>query len=136
MNGPRSTVDTYLRAWTTQDPDLIETVFTADATYHERVLGEPIRGRAGIRAYWESKVCAQQARIEAKLLNLYRADDGHTVVAEWEAIFDDLVAGCRKRMREVAILTFDGDRIAALREYWASERIGGPAGGDDGRTAN
>lgn len=121
MNDPHTTVETYLRAWRTQDPDLIETVFTADATYHERVLGEPIRGRAGIRAYWLTKVCAQQARIEARLLRLYRADDGRTVIAEWEALFDDLVAGHRKRMREVAILEFDGERIAALREYWAAE---------------
>jgi hypothetical protein len=26
-------------------------------------------------------------------------------------------------MREVALLTFDGDRIASLREYWASEVV-------------
>jgi ketosteroid isomerase-like protein len=118
----RKVIDTYLRAWTTQDPDLIVTIFTPTATYHERVLGEPIREAAGIRDYWQTKVVNEQANIEAELLNVYL--DGTTAIAEWEARFDDVVQGYRKRMREVAILEFNGDRIASLREYWASERLG------------
>ncbi|OHU97018.1 nuclear transport factor 2 family protein [Mycobacterium talmoniae] len=117
----RAVIDVYLRAWVTQDPDLIVTVFTPTATYHERVLGEPIRTAAGIRDYWQTKVVAEQANIQAELLNLYL--DGNTAIAEWEARFDDLVQGRRKRMREVAILEFDGTRIARLREYWASEQL-------------
>lgn len=120
----RATIDTYLRAWMHQDPELIGTIFTDDATYHERVLGEPIRTRAGIRDYWQSKVVDGQANIDARLLNLYTATDGSTVIAEWEATFDDRVQGVRKRMREVAILEFAGDRIASLREYWTSEVVG------------
>lgn len=117
----RKLIDTYIRAWTTQDPDLILTVFTPSATYRERVLQEPIRGHAGIRKYWQTKVVEEQANISAELLSLYL--DGTTAIAEWEARFDDLIKGCRKRMREVAILEFDGDRVAGLREYWASERV-------------
>ena len=49
--------------------------------------------------------------------------DGTTAIAEWEARFDDVVKGHRKRMREVAILECDGDRIASLREYWTSESL-------------
>jgi hypothetical protein len=115
-------IDIYIRAWTTQDPDLILTIFTPTATYHERVLQEPIRDHAGIREYWETKVVKEQANIEAELLSLYL--DGATAIAEWEACFDDVVKGERKRMREVAILELDGDLIASLREYWASERLG------------
>jgi len=88
------------------------------------VLDEPIRTRAGIRDYWQSKVVEGQANIDARLLNLYTATDGSTVIAEWEATFDDRVQNVRKRMREVAILEFAGERIASLREYWASEVIG------------
>jgi SnoaL-like domain len=117
----RKLIDVYIRAWTTQDPDLILSIFTPSATYHERVLEEPIRGHAGIRKYWQTKVVKEQAQIQAELLSLYL--DGTTAIAEWEARFDDLVNGHRKRMREVAILEFDGDRIASLREYWASERV-------------
>lgn len=118
-----ATIDTYLKAWNEQDPGLIVTIFTDDATYHERVLQEPIRTLAGIRDYWQTKVVTEQANIDARLLNVYHADDGTTAIAEWEATFDDLVKGHRKRMREVAILEFRGDLIASLREYWASENL-------------
>jgi limonene-1,2-epoxide hydrolase len=117
----RKLIDIYMRAWTTQDPNLILEIFTPSATYHERVLGEPIRGHAGIRQYWRTKVVNEQANISAELLSLYL--DGATAIAEWEARFDDLVEGHRKRMREVAILELDDDRIASLREYWTSEPL-------------
>src|SRR5204863_9488075 len=42
----------------------------------------------------------------------------------WEAEFDDVTQDIRKRMREVAILVFEGQLIASLREYWSSEPIG------------
>ena len=117
----RKLIDIYIRAWTTQDPDLILTIFTPSATYHERVLEQPIRGHHGIREYWQTKVVKEQANISAELLNVYL--DGTTAIAEWEARFDDVVKGHRKRMREVAILECDGDRIASLREYWTSEPL-------------
>lgn len=119
----RAMIDVYLRAWMTQDPDLIVTIFTPEATYHERVLGEPIRGHDGIRRYWEIKVVAEQANIEASLLNLYLDAGGSTAIAEWEARFDDKVKGHRKLMREVAILDLVDNKIASLREYWASQPI-------------
>jgi hypothetical protein len=122
----REVLGTYIRAWETQDPGLIVTIFTDTATYHERVLEDPIPGREAIRRYWQSKVVESQANITCELLNLYL--DGTTVIAEWEAEFDDLAQGVRKRMREIAVLVFEGDLIASLREYWASERIGNPAG--------
>lgn len=40
-----------------------------------------------------------------------------------EAEFDDVVQRVRKRMREIAVLDFEGRQIAALREYWSSERV-------------
>jgi hypothetical protein len=111
----------YIKAWETQDPDLITTIFTAAATYHERVMSDPIPDRAAIRQYWLTKVVDQQANITCRLLNLYL--DGDTAVAEWEAEFDDVTQGVRKRMKEIAVLAFEGRRIASLREYWASETI-------------
>jgi ketosteroid isomerase-like protein len=117
----RDVVDVYIQAWVKQDPDLIATVFTSTATYHERVLEAPIRNREGIQAYWRSKVVESQANIRCELLNLYL--DGDTAIAEWEAEFDDLPHRARKRMREVAILELEGGLIASLREYWSSERI-------------
>ncbi len=117
----RDVVDLYVEAWVNQDTDLITTIFTDTATYHERVLEAPIRNREGIRTYWQEKVVESQSNIKCQLLNLYL--DGDTAVVEWEAQFDDLVQRVRKRMREVAILVFDGQLIASLREYWSSEQV-------------
>jgi ketosteroid isomerase-like protein len=118
----REVLDVYIRAWETQDPDLIVTIFTEQATYHERVMGEPIPDRAAIHQYWQDKVVGAQANISCRLLNLYL--DGDTAIAEWLAEFDDVTQGLRKRMKEIAVLTFEGQKIAALREYWASETAG------------
>jgi ketosteroid isomerase-like protein len=115
-------LDVYIEAWQSQDPDLIVTIFTESASYHERVLEAPIPGREAIRAYWESKVVGAQANIRCELLNLYL--DGSTAVAEWLAEFDDVDQGVRKRMREIAVLEFEGGLIASLREYWASVQVG------------
>jgi SnoaL-like protein len=118
----REVLGVYIRAWTEQDPDLIVTIFTESATYHERVLRDPIPDRDAIRRYWQEKVVESQANIECELLSLYL--DGNTAIAEWEAEFDDLAQGVRKRMREIAVLVFDGHLVSSLREYWASEPIG------------
>lgn len=118
----REVLETYIKAWETQNPDLIVTIFTPSATYHERVLQNPIPDREAIRRYWETKVVEDQANIRCELLNMYL--DGDTVIAEWEAEFDDLAQGVRKRMREIAVLVFEGNLIASLREYWASEQVG------------
>ena len=75
--------------------------------------------------------CESQANITCRLLSLYL--DGDTAITEWEAEFDDVAEGMRKRMREIAVLVFDGHLIASLREYWASEAV--PAPGELRRSA-
>ena len=34
-----------------------------------------------------------------------------------------MAQGVRKRMKEIAVLDFEGHLIASLREYWASETV-------------
>jgi hypothetical protein len=97
----REVLDVYIRAWEGQDPDLICAIFTEGASYHERVMGEPIRGRDGIRDDWQTKVVGTQATIICELLNLY-LDDG-TAIAEWEATFDDTAQQVRKRMEQARL---------------------------------
>lgn len=118
----RDVIAVYIKAWEQQDPDLICTIFTPAATYHERVLADPIPDREAIRRYWETKVVGAQANITCRLVNLYL--DGDTAIAEWLAEFDDMAQGVRKRMKEIAVLEFEGRQIASLREYWSSETIG------------
>ena len=64
-----------------------------------------------------------QANIACRLLHVYL--DGDTAIAEWLAKFCDVAQGVRKRMREIAVLEFDGHLIRSLREYWASEVVQG-----------
>jgi hypothetical protein len=118
----REVIGVYIRAWETHDPDLIVTIFTPAATYHERVLQDPIPDREAIRRYWQSKVVESQANITCELLSLYA--DGETAIAEWLAEFDDVAQGVRKRMQEIAVLAFEDGLISSLREYWASESVG------------
>ena len=115
-------IGVYIEAWETQDPSLIVTIFQPDATYHERVLEDPIPDRDAIRVYWEKKVVGGQANITCSLRNLYL--DGDTAIAEWEASFDDVAEGVRKHMREIAVLAFRDGLISSLREYWSSEEVG------------
>lgn len=117
-------LDIYIEAWQNQDPDLIVTIFTEDATYHERVLKDPIPDREAIREYWATKVVRDQANIRATLIDFYVDTERDTLVADWEARFDDLAKCERKRMREFAILEFDGDLVKSLRECWSSEPTG------------
>jgi ketosteroid isomerase-like protein len=118
----REVIETYIRAWETQDPDLIVTIFTPAATYHERVMTwPPMAGSEAIRRYWQEKVVEGQANITCELLSLYL--DGNTVIAEWDASFNEPAKGVRKHIREVALLDFEGELIASLREYWASEIV-------------
>ncbi|NUS72132.1 MAG: nuclear transport factor 2 family protein [Corynebacteriales bacterium] len=115
------TVEIYIRAWVQQDPDLIATIFTETATYHERVLDDPIPDRDAIQKYWQTKVVESQANITCAVRNLHL--DGTTAIVEWEAEFDDIPQGVRKHMREIAVLEFEGPLIKSLREYWSSKRI-------------
>ena len=117
----RDTLATYIRAWVEQDPDLILSIFTPSGTYHERVLEAPILGHNGIRDYWQSKVVGSEANITCRLLNVYV--DGSTAIAEWEAAFDAVDQGIRKRGRWVAILEFEGRLIQHFREYWSAQPV-------------
>lgn len=62
-----------------------------------------------------------QGRI--RFTRLQTCINGALSIAEWDVAFGDWVQRKRKRMREIAILEFVEGKIAALREYWASEVI-------------
>ncbi len=108
----------YAEAWVKQDPNLILTIFTPDATYNDPHEPEAV-GHGGIRKYWVSKVIGEQKDIKFKLLNLYV--DGDTAIAEWEASFFNIIKKENTTIKEATILEFEGDKIKSLREYWHSK---------------
>lgn len=47
-----SWIDGYLRAWNSNDPDDIASLFTVDAEYRTEPYADPVTGRDAIVAYW------------------------------------------------------------------------------------
>ena len=123
-------VDTYGRAWTTQDSELIASLFTEDAIYVERVFdaSATMRGRAAIRTYWERQICGKQSGImfrHAKDEMVLDAEQRVAVVT-WLAEFDNFrhlrgneKGGKKVRFVQVAKLHFSDDatQITYLEEY-------------------
>lgn len=116
-------IEVYGRAWTTQDSALILTIFTPDASYHERVFKDPMVGHAAIKKYWDEKVCVGQADIKFKLVNLCWDAEKSTATAEWEATFRDTVQNVNKHMKEAAFLVIRDGKICALKEFWSCKEM-------------
>lgn len=105
----------YGKAWVEQDPDLICTIFTPDATYDDP--HEPKNnGLESIRSYWESKVVGEQKDISFNILNIWI--DGSDVISEWQANFTDIKRNLKIDMVEVAIFTTRDGKFSSLREYY------------------
>lgn len=117
----KSLIKEYEKAWITRNPEAIASIFTKNGIYHERVLEKPFVGSNQIKKYWVDKVIGEQKNIRFKLLNFYIQDD--TAIEEWEARFHNTKKNAEIHMKEVAILKIKGNKIAALREYWASETL-------------
>lgn len=114
-------LNTYGKAWEKQDPDLILTIFTPDATYNDPKEPEN-HGHAGVRAYWMSKVVGEEKNIKFKLLNTWVSGESADVIAEWYAEFIDTKRNVQIKMTEVAIFTTRGGKFSSLREYYKSEK--------------
>jgi len=111
----------YEEAWVEQDIDKILSIFSVNGVYHERVFKEAHKGHTAISEYWRKKVCEEQSNIEFQLLNIFV--DGDTIIAEWDASFDDTIKKKRLHLREVAIMEIKDDLIQNYREFWHSEEI-------------
>lgn len=109
----------YGKAWETQDPELIITIFTDDATYNDPKEPENI-GRDAIKQYWITKVVGEQANIKFELKHVWI--DGDTVIAEWHATFTDTKRNLFIDMMEVAIFTVKDEKFSALREYYKTTK--------------
>lgn len=108
-------LETYARAWESRDPDLAASLFTDQALYHEDPFDEPIVGRQGIRTYWQGAT-AQQKDIDVLVREPHLV--GNTVIAEWGARYTHVPSGERRELRGILLAEFEGEQVAAFREYW------------------
>ena len=112
-------IEIYGRAWETKDSDLIVSIFTDDATYDDP--HEPVNdGREAIRAYWVSKDIGEQDKIRFSLRNVWV--DGDTVIAEWDATFNDVPRRLAIEMTEVAIFGVRDGKFSSLREFYKTRK--------------
>jgi hypothetical protein len=121
-DGLNKIIAVYGKAWTTKNPNLILTIFTKNAKYHERAFEKPFIGHKQIKKYWEEKVVRGQSNIKFKLLKVYLV--GSTAIAEWQASFHDNIKNRNLCIREIAVLELSGTKIKSLREYWHSKITG------------
>jgi ketosteroid isomerase-like protein len=107
-------LETFGRAWQTFDGDLIVSLFTEDAEYHEDPFTPPLVGHNAIRAYWLDGA-ATTAQVEFTVERHWVSGD--TVLAAWHAGY--LERATNERVRLVGFMTWDvvGGRVNRLREW-------------------
>jgi ketosteroid isomerase-like protein len=108
-------LETFGRAWQTFDGDLIVSLFTEDAEYHEDPFGSPMVGHNAIRAYWlDGASTTEQVEFTAERHWM----SGDVVLAAWHASFVERASSARVRL--AGFMTWDlaaDGRISRLREW-------------------
>jgi len=107
--------ETYKRAWETRDADLVLTIFTEDAVYHENPFDRPMTGHPAIRRYWK-RATRNQRKIEFHWSPVCSAGDLHVV--DWKASYVLADGSGPAELRGGMIVELRGERIARFREYW------------------
>ena len=108
-------LSTYKRAWESRDADLAASLFTEDAEYWETPFGEPLRGREGVRRYWQAATSTQESIhfTAGKPLTV-----GSTLIAEWGCTYRHRPSGQRRELAGVLLAEFVGEAARVFREYW------------------
>jgi len=114
------------RAHETFDGDLLVSLLSPHAEYHEDPFGPPIVGHNAIRARWLALAATQdqvEFTIERHLVS------GDTIVAIWHLGYVLREDGGRRRASGVLVLDTTNGAIERLRE-WSHERRADTAGGE------
>lgn len=116
----------FARAYETFDGDLVVSLFSDAAEYHEDPFSPPLVGHNAIRAYWLASAATQdqvEFTIERHLVS------GDTIVAIWHLSYVLREDGDRRRASGVTVLDTSHGLIGRLRE-WSLERAAGTVGGE------
>jgi nuclear transport factor 2 (NTF2) superfamily protein len=111
-------IEAYRQAWESRDPEAAAALFTADATYRDRIFDEPHHGPDGVAAYWGG-VTAAQSEVRVRMGRPFV--DGNRVAVEFWTNMK--VAGDEVTLPGCLLLEFDDDwKCRRLREYWHFEQ--------------
>ena len=118
----RTWLDTYGRAWETQDvtdaEDIYTVLFTERATYQVTPFDEPLSGRLAIIEYGSASLQSQeQLRFNYEIL----AVTSNVGIAHWRVSFVQLPAKKNVNLDGIFVVTFNEEgRCTEFREWWHS----------------
>jgi ketosteroid isomerase-like protein len=111
----RSLVDAFGTGWSRGDIDLLMSVYAPEAVFVETPFTPPVRGTAGIRAYW-SEVPYNQSEITFTSGEIYAA--GPWFSTEFKCVFRRKRTGEWVEARGAIFCETEGERISEMRMYW------------------
>ncbi len=111
----RSLVDAFGIGWSRGDIDLLMSVYAPEAVFVETPFTPPVRGTAGIRAYW-SEVPYNQSEITFTSGEIYAA--GPWFSTEFKCVFRRKRTGEWIEARGAIFCETEGERISEMRMYW------------------
>jgi len=108
----------YFRAWKSNDPALVASLFSQDAAYFYGPFRPPARGREEIVRRWVGSAVQQNVIGEHEVV----AVSGDTAVIHWTVSFDG--AAGSTAMDGVLIVKFDEAGLCREHREWYVERVG------------
>lgn len=109
--------DRYFRAWKSNDPELVASLFAQDAVYFYGPFREPARGRDEIVRRWIGNAAQQNVISEHDVI----AVSGDVAVVHWAVSFDH--AGGRTAMDGILTARFDASGVCREHREWYAERV-------------
>jgi ketosteroid isomerase-like protein len=109
----RAWVAAYERAWRTPGTDVLEDLFTADATYRQAPYMEPVTGLPAIARMWEAERVGPDEIF--RMTSEPVAVDGDTGVVRVEVSYGEPV---RQEYRDLWIIRFAEDGRCRAFEEW------------------
>ena len=115
-------IERWAEGWTAHDPELLASIFTDECVYEDVTLGLVHQGLEEIKAFRGGYVSVFP---DMAVDEMSHFEVGDTVCLEWtmsgthEGDLPDLPATHRRFvLRGVSVLTLQGDRFSACRDYW------------------
>lgn len=115
----QTAIDQYFKAWESQNPELLTTVFTHDAKYLAQPFSiEEYQGLKSIKDYWRAKPVGIQVNPKPKVVS--QAFGENCCFIEWETTFTT-PSNTLKTVRGMMRLEFKDGLVKELREHYASK---------------
>jgi hypothetical protein len=116
MEGFRSWLESYGRAWESRDPQIFVDLFADDASYYVNPFSELISGRSALRDYWSNIISSQeQARFDYEVLAITQ-DSG---IAHWWTSFVYVSSKTKVKLDGIFVVSLISEnRCKVLRQWW------------------